>query len=177
MLSFILAKDVKNGIGKDNNLPWGHCKEDMKHFSTVTNNAILVMGYNTYLSLKSLKVPFGTRKTVVITKDKNTSIDSDYTVVYNNPSKLNKMFKSIEDISIKENNNNVIVIGGEKTYSLFSGHYDTGYVTVINSEYDCDAYIDFISVVRGMKEVSRESLISNISEEMVSVNFIQYKKN
>lgn len=176
MLSFILAKDVKNGIGKDNILPWGHCKEDMKHFSTVTKDAILILGYNTYQSLKSLNVPFGTRKTVVITKDKKTPIDSDYTVVYNKPSKLSKLLKDIEKISIKENNNNVIVIGGAKTYNIFAGHYDTGHVTVINSEYQCDTYIDFNSVSRGMKEVTRESLISNISEEMVSVNFIQYKK-
>ena len=49
----IVAMDLKNGIGKDNKLPW-HYKEDLRYFSLMTkgqgNNAI-IMGRKTHESI------------------------------------------------------------------------------------------------------------------------------
>lgn len=47
----IVATNEKGLIGIGNQLPWGFIKEDMEFFKTKTLNHIVIMGYNTVLSL------------------------------------------------------------------------------------------------------------------------------
>lgn len=48
--NLIVALDNKNGIGKDNKIPW-YIKEDLKFFKQKTLNNIVLMGRETYDSL------------------------------------------------------------------------------------------------------------------------------
>ena len=50
MISMILAMDINNLVGKNNDLPW-HYPEDLQYFKNVTLNKKVLMGYNTYLSI------------------------------------------------------------------------------------------------------------------------------
>ena len=50
MVKLIVAIDLQGNIGRNNDLLF-HMKEDMKFFREQTTNNIVVMGYNTWLSL------------------------------------------------------------------------------------------------------------------------------
>lgn len=64
MLSIIAAMDENRVIGKSNDLPW-HIPEDLKLFKRHTSNKTVIMGRNTY---ESLKMPAGlpNRENIVI---------------------------------------------------------------------------------------------------------------
>ena len=51
MISLIWAEDEDHLIGSNNKMPW-HYKEDLVYYKEKTKNENVVMGYNTYLSLK-----------------------------------------------------------------------------------------------------------------------------
>jgi dihydrofolate reductase len=50
----IISKNAFGFIGLNNKLIW-HCKEDLQHFARMTANSTLLAGYNTYMSLPTLK--------------------------------------------------------------------------------------------------------------------------
>ena len=57
MFNIILATDDKNGLGKDNCIPWDVPK-DVELFKSLTSslcgiNKVVIMGYNTMKSLKN----------------------------------------------------------------------------------------------------------------------------
>ena len=52
MISLIWAMTKDHLIGKDNKIPW-HIKEDLLYYKEKTNNQIVLMGENTYYSLKA----------------------------------------------------------------------------------------------------------------------------
>ena len=176
-MKFILAKDLKNGIGKDNALPWGYCKKDMNHVMTTTKESLLVMGYNTYMSLKAMKMPFGSRKSIVLTKDENIPVDAEYRLLYTSDSKKEDLVKEIFEIAKQERNDNIFVFGGAKTYEFFSGCYEKGYVTVIASEFDCDSYLNYDVVIDGMRMSKLEEVVTMVGTEELSVWFMEYVKN
>ena len=49
-LAHIVCRDHNRLIGVGDELPW-KCKADMKYFRSVTLNKVLIVGYNTYLSI------------------------------------------------------------------------------------------------------------------------------
>lgn len=52
-LAHIVCRDGNRLIGLGDKLPW-KCIEDMKYFQSVTRNKILILGYNTYKSIKDV---------------------------------------------------------------------------------------------------------------------------
>ena len=66
-MNIILACDKNYGIGINNQLPW-NLKHDMIHFKKTTvgkKNNIVIMGKNTYLSLKNA---LSNRTNIVVSK-------------------------------------------------------------------------------------------------------------
>ena len=51
-LALIAALGPNNELGRDNQLLW-HISEDLRHFKAMTMGSVLLMGRNTYESLKS----------------------------------------------------------------------------------------------------------------------------
>jgi dihydrofolate reductase len=51
-------------VGKNNQLPW-HYSQDLQHFKKVTSGHIVVMGYNTFLSIGK---PLPNRRNIVLSK-------------------------------------------------------------------------------------------------------------
>jgi dihydrofolate reductase len=49
-INLIVAIDEKNGIGKNNLLPW-HLPADLKHFKTITTGHPIIMGRKTFDSI------------------------------------------------------------------------------------------------------------------------------
>jgi dihydrofolate reductase len=57
MFNIILATDEKNGLGKDNSIPW-NIPKDIELFKALTSslcgiNKVVIMGYKTMKSLKN----------------------------------------------------------------------------------------------------------------------------
>lgn len=70
-LSLIACVDKKLGIGKGNDLIYTY-KEDMKHFVETTKGHIVIMGSETYLSLKK---PLEGRLNIVLTSGNNKKVN------------------------------------------------------------------------------------------------------
>ena len=126
-MDLILACDINNGIGKNNELPW-KIKEDLKHFQNITSYTqfpteknVVIMGYKTW---KSIGKPLKNRINIVISK--NHSIDeSEYVKQVR---KIENVYKSLNSFS---NIYKVFVIGGAQIYRYFLPHVDTIYLTKI----------------------------------------------
>ena len=135
MIKAIVAIDKKtNGIGFQNKLPW-KLKSDLQFFKEMTLNGILVMGWNTMLSLGK---PLPNRNNIVIVNEEDTSkIIDGFTILYKK--------QAIELLKlISENKENVWVIGGAKTYEFFKNIIDEWYVVEIFGEgkLQFDTYLD-----------------------------------
>lgn len=82
MIRLIICTDVLGNIGKDNDLLF-KMKEDMKFFKEQTINNIVIMGYNTWLSIGEKPLP--NRVNIVMTdkKIKNIQTETDLVKVIN----------------------------------------------------------------------------------------------
>ena len=149
-MELILAKDINNGISKNNSIPW-KSSIDMKHFYNITSGNVVIMGKNTYFSLPIKNRPLKNRLNIVLTKnpenyihlnDKNTIftnneniekhinellIDSDYSELF---PYLNKDFK-------------IIIIGGKQIYEKYINICDKLWLTIVKNDYDCDLFFNY----------------------------------
>lgn len=139
-LIFSVTKD--NVIGVDNNLCISS-SDDLKYFKSITtdnynnHNNVVIMGYNTWLSLKK---PLVNRYNVVITHN-------NYDKMQDESNNCN-VFRTFED-SLEYLNTiqygKIFVIGGAKMYEYvinqYSNHIENIYVTLYNYLMD-DTYND-----------------------------------
>lgn len=126
MINLIWAEDKNHGIGKDNKLPW-NIPDEMKHFRSTTLDKIIVMGRKTYESIGRL---LPKRTNVIITN--NTEYKVEGAIIFN----------SIEKFAEEYKNKDVYVIGGKNIYEQFLKYADKLIISKINSEYDCDTFIN-----------------------------------
>ena len=120
----IAAIGKNNELGKDNELIW-YIKEDLQFFKNTTMNKTIVMGYNTF---KSLKRVLPNRKHIVLTSHNDLP---DEVVCFNNIDDVLNYIKDIDE---------VYIIGGASIYKLFVDLCDGMYLTEIDKEYDADVY-------------------------------------
>lgn len=120
----IAAIGKNNELGKDNELIW-YIKEDLQFFKNTTMNKTIVMGYNTF---KSLKRVLPNRKHIVLTSHSDLP---DEVVCFNNIDDVLNYIKDIDE---------VYIIGGASIYKLFINLCDGMYLTEIDKEYDADVY-------------------------------------
>lgn len=127
-VNFVVAVDNLFAIGKDNMIPW-HQSTDLKHFKELTTDGILVMGYNTYLSVGNLP----NREIRVLTR-------KHYKEKPNNPNV--KFYYS--PISILEKNRadyrELFVVGGQQIYETLFPKLTDLYITFVDTNSDGDTY-------------------------------------
>lgn len=119
-IHLIWAQDLKSAIGKNNDLPW-HIPEDLKNFKKLTLNQSIVMGRNTWDSLKFKPLP--KRRNIVLTSKNN--IESADT------------FDSLEHLLsdlINKKTKKIFVIGGAQIYRLFLGLATSLHITIISDK-------------------------------------------
>lgn len=139
--SIIVARDLNNGIGKDNKLLF-HIKEDMKRFKDLTTNHIVIMGRKTKESLPKGHLP--NRINIVLSKhccrrqypilDDTKDMDSLITSCSNIDTLIN---------TYKDSEEEVFIIGGSSIYKQFLPYCDKIYLTRINSIKDSDSFFEF----------------------------------
>ena len=133
MFSIIVAIGNNNEIGKNNKLLW-HIPEDLKKFKEITQGKTVVMGRNTF---ESIRKPLPNRHNIVLSK--NSKLFSN---------NCNEKLEICDDFSkIVENYKNsdeeVFIIGGAQIYkkALELGIVEKLYISHIDfSDNEADTY-------------------------------------
>nr|AIA12134.1 Dihydrofolate reductase [uncultured bacterium] len=118
MIIGIVAVDRNGAIGKGGKLPW-HYSADMKFFKETTTGNAVVMGHNTW---RSLKKPLPNRLNIVLSRKSEIKPQPSVIVLKDMLSVLSlKKFLACD----------LFVIGGEQVYRSFLPHIDRWIVTQI----------------------------------------------
>lgn len=146
----------KNGvIGKNNQLPW-KIAEDLKHFKNLTLQHPIIMGRKTFESLGRV---LPERLHIVISKN--------FEYAHENV----KIVKDLESAlnlaeSRSEKNEEVFVIGGSQIYELAFSKIERFYLTLVNQNYDGDAFFPLERLEKEFRVVSRESRTQHQGERL-----------
>lgn len=136
-VNLIVATCIGGGIGYNNKIPW-HLKKDMLYFRKRTNNSIVVMGKNTFLSiLEKNKKPLQNRKNVVLSSSLSKSHEGPDVQIVSNFEELLNYLESVD------NNIPIWIIGGEKLYkqcALENRLEIDYYVTLVHEKFLCDTF-------------------------------------
>lgn len=127
-MNIIVAVDKNFGIGKGNEL-LAHIKPDLKYFKKITDGNIVVMGYNTYLSLPNGPLP--NRTNIVITRK---DIEINGAIVVHSLEELTEKLRSINT------DKDVFIIGGASIYKQMLPFCEKLYITHIFHEFEADVF-------------------------------------
>ena len=150
----IAAMDKNRGIGKNGGLPWNPIPQDFKWFKEFTMGKTLIVGKNTFDTLPLLK----NREILVLTKrveELDVYLENQYFINNNN---LTGKLIDMTDISLMDLNNDpdVIVAGGAKTYARLLSYINEFYVTHINGIHEADTYMLPFEHLYNKQEVVKE---------------------
>ena len=144
MVKIIVACTNKGGIGKLNNLPWQHIKEDMKIFKDITFKNTIVMGRKTWQSLPTK--PLKNRTNIIVSTTLINTIDlPENTFCIDNIENAIKKYP------------NAIYIGGSSIYNyLIDKNLVTeAHISFIKGDFDCDTFIN-INMLRNKPHYIKE---------------------
>ena len=161
MLSIIAAISENNVIGKDNKRLW-NLPEDLKRFKELTINHTIIMGRKTFESLGGI---LSDRKHIVLTRDMNYNIDSDFVKVVH---EIDELKEYIND----ENEN--FVIGGALIYKQLERYTQKMYVTRIHEIFEGDAY--FPKIKEEEWKIVREEKGLKDEKNPFDYEFITYER-
>lgn len=139
----ILAIDSKNGIGIDNTLPW-NVKEEMALFKQKTLNNVVVMGRNTFLSLKK---PLVNRVNCILSNNKEfieqiNQLKIEKPQEYKNVLIFNHLNEVI-DYCKQNKHEQLFIIGGKQLYESTFHLVDEVHISIFDKDYHCNVFIDF----------------------------------
>ena len=162
MISIIAAVAKNNIIGGDNKLLW-HIPEDLKHFKDITSNHTIIMGRKTFQSLPNV---LPKRHHIVLTKDKNYTIDSDSVTIVHNLKEIVDKYKTSKE--------EVFVIGGGEIYSAFLPYCKNLYLTKINKNFEGNTY--FPKIEPSQWKVTYSSEVNKTLKDNLEFKFINLTK-
>ena len=163
MLSLLVAVAENNVIGLDNKLLW-RIPEDLARFKQITMGKTIIMGRKTFESLPKI---LPGRHHIVLTNDKNYSVDSEQvTVVHSLDEILNKFSDSEEE---------AFIIGGGQIYNLTFPHCSKFYLTKVYRAFDkADTFFPEIDY-SNWKEVYSSGRNINTSDG-IEFEFVDYER-
>ena len=134
MISLIWAMTKDHLIGKGNLIPW-HIKEDLIYYKEHTKGQIVLMGEETYYSLKGYyrTKPLQYGKIYVASLNKDLVLDDAIVI--------NDLVWFLEN-----NSEDLWVVGGATIYKISLPYADKLYISFIKGNYEGDKYfpeIDF----------------------------------
>lgn len=124
-MSLIAALSRNHVIGQNNALPW-HLPDDLKHFKALTLGKPVIMGRKTF---ESIGKPLPKRRNIILTRNPHYSAKG-CEVVHDLPTAL----------KLTEDEREVMIIGGEKIFTLALPLANTLFLTLIHQEIEGDAY-------------------------------------
>lgn len=123
----IAATGKANELGKDNDLLW-HLPDDFKRFKKLTTGHSIIMGRKTF---ESFPKPLPNRKHIVITRDKEYSIDLPDCIV------VHSLETALETVKEEEL---VYIIGGGEIYKLGMDVATKIELTRVHANFDADTF-------------------------------------
>lgn len=137
MVNIVVACTISGGIGINNQLPW-KISDEIKMFKMITDNSVVIMGYNTWNSLP--KKPLVNRFNIILTKDPNKKIN----IEQNYNSQDVTVFSNMDEVLSKFNSSKCFFIGGATIYNklIRDNLVSEAHISIINDNYECDTFID-----------------------------------
>ena len=134
MYELIVAMDEKNGIAKNNKIPW-YNPTDLKFFKEKTEYNIVIMGRKTFESLpyrKALK----NRLHIVLTRNPN-DFRNIPNVIFTNDIEHPINY---DDYPYLKENPIKFIIGGGEIFKEYGNICNIWWVTIIKNDYNCDVF-------------------------------------
>lgn len=129
IIAAIVATDLNNAIGKDNQLLW-HLPADLKFFKATTMGCPIIMGRKTYESIGRL---LPGRRNLVITRS------SDYKV------KGAEIYHSLDTALKSCSEEKVFIIGGAEIFKQAMPITREIFRTLVKSKFEADTFIPEIN--------------------------------
>ena len=149
MIIGIVAVDRKGAIGKDGKLPW-HYSADMKFFKETTTGNAVVMGHNTW---RSLKKPLPNRLNIVLSR-KSEVEPQDSVLVLRDVASVLSQTKTLDC--------DLFVMGGEQVYQSFLPYIEKWLVTEVPLTIEgADAFVP-PNFLQGFQPVGSRELEANL---------------
>jgi len=157
MFSLIVAFDRDYGIAKNGTIPW-RASADLRHFKSLTETHVVVMGRKTY---ESIGHPLHNRVNVVIS---STLIDNPDVI------RVASCYDAVRHCITHCRDKKWFVIGGGMIYKWFMAQGLIGFyhITRIQGNYDCDTTFDWS--MKGVVFVERRLLGDDVYTSYRSIN-------
>ena len=153
MISLIVAKDKKNGIGKSNNLPW-RLSQEMEYFKRITTpdkpfEHAVIMGRKTWESIPNKFKPLKNRLNIILSSQ-NVLDGTKYLNTFCFTS-LEKSLEFVGDYSLKimqKPLSQIFIIGGGSLYKEALGKNIVShlYITEIYDDFSCDTFLEALDL-------------------------------
>lgn len=172
-ISIIVARSKNNIIGNNNLLPW-KLPSDLKHFKSLTQNSVVIMGRKTY---ESIGKPLPNRLNVVVSTQKNLNLPNNVTVC----SDPNEALKAARVLCLKHNIQNIWIIGGAAIYQQFIKRADKMFITTIDEECEGDTtfpvFTDFWKLINSVECMDVEGyMVDNPMQIGLSYKIEEYER-
>ncbi|MCD2502782.1 dihydrofolate reductase [Clostridium sp. NSJ-145] len=162
MISLIVAIAQNNVIGGDNKLLW-HISDDLKRFKKITSGNTIVMGRKTFESLPGV---LPNRKHIILTRDKNYTVDNPSVEVIHN---INDIINNFKNSPVE-----VFIIGGGEIYNQFINSVDKIYLTKVFKNFEGDT--TFPEIDYNNWNITFESEIFTDEKSNINYQFINLEK-
>ena len=133
-MNLVAAVDRRGGIGHKGSLLVS-IPLDRQRFRRMTTGKVVVMGRKTLESLPQ-KQPLGGRVNVVMSRKPDYFCRGAFTA-----HSVEEVLEYLKDYDT----NDIFIMGGEEIYRQFLPFSDTAYLTVIDYQYDADAFFPKLS--------------------------------
>lgn len=162
MIKLIAAADDCFGIGKDGTIPW-HLPPDLKRFSRLTKNQVVLMGRGTAESLPGW-LPH--RYSIVVT----SQLPPVDTLHFEAKGISVRYLPSVND-ALEFCGYDCWVIGGETIYQQTIDMAEWLYLTRVHGDFKCDRF--FPEIPDEFVEVERQS---HLGSEPIPYEFITFRR-
>jgi dihydrofolate reductase len=133
----IVAVDQNRAIGFKGDLPW-HVPEDLKYFANTTRGQTVLMGRNTWDSLKAPYKPLPGRLNIVCSRHPDKIVDESNSILrYQDPLEAIADFRQGK---IPNATQTLWVVGGAQIYANTLHEWDELYLTQIFSSFEADTF-------------------------------------
>ena len=124
ILAAIVATDLKNAIGKNNQLLW-HLPADLKFFKSSTMGCPVIMGRKTYQSIGRL---LPGRRNIIISRQNEFTVDGA------------EVYQGLEDALHQCKEDKVFIIGGAEIYNQSFNLCSEIYRTLVKEQFEADTF-------------------------------------
>lgn len=164
MIKMIVCSDALGGIGANNDLIY-NIKEDMKFFRETTSGSIVVMGYNTWLSLP--RKPLPKRINYVLYDGEEDVVEESENV---------HLLRDIDEVLELGKENDIFIIGGAMLYNTMIDNdlIDEAYITIVSEvSFIADR---FINIHKLTESLPNKELLNQIKYDDLDVYFYKCTK-